>query len=155
MPSPATIVEMPILFEGDDVTINHPSYPGTYVVHKVKRSRAVVKRKGHPMERGLDPDMTMLTKVGTRSPEDIAAASSPVLPSADMAAIVPGAIVRIPRGFRTYTPTTLMVVAKVNASTVTLHRLGGDQPGERGVNHRPAGLVVVDPAEVLTMAMAG
>lgn len=147
----AGVQEMPMLFERDDVTINDSRYAGqVFTVRKVKQSKAVIFVKGDPSDRGLDVPMTLLVKTGTRSDGPLKVVDASVVVERSPQ---PGVVVRLVRGYKTYKTGDLCVVAKVNTSTTTVHRLGGDRPGERGVNFTPDCLKSVDLSEVLAASI--
>lgn len=147
----AGVQEMPMLFERDDVTINDPRYVGrVFTVRRVKQSKAVIFPKGVPSDRGLDVPMTALVKTGTRSDGPLEVVEASV---AGERSPEPGVVVRLVRGYKTYKVGDLCVVAKVNSSTTTVHRLGGDRPGERGVNFTPNCFKPVDLSEILAASI--
>lgn len=152
MPAAATITTMPILFAGDVVTIGYAGHEGKeYVVHEVKRKNALVKPKGQPDARGVLPDMALCVKTGETCMDDINAADenhrmAQAAVAIARAEVTPkeGAIVRLNRKCGSYVTGTLMSVAKVNSTTIGLHRLGGDNTGEHGMRIDPRGVTVVD-----------
>lgn len=155
----ATVVEMPLLFTGDIVTIDPAHYSGQdgieFVVHETKRSNASIKIKGQPLSRGFSAKMEALIPTGEHCMADIAvardaAAEKAAEVRAARAAATPkcGAVVTLNQSYKTYLSTTLMSVVKVNDTTVALHRLGGDNPGERGVRIDPRGVTIVPMNEV-------
>lgn len=160
MPASATITAMPLLFAGDVVTVDPARFSGQagveFVVHNPKRSNASIKVKGQPLSRGFNVDMSALIKTGETCIADLAAANTAsreaaAKVTAARVAVTPktGAVVRLNRKFSTYAAADLMVVTKVNDTTVSLSRLGGDQPGERGMRIDPRGVTVVDLATIL------
>lgn len=115
---------------GDQVSIDHPKYPGVWIIKSMGPVNAVVE----PAEggRGLRVPHAMLLFPG---------AAPTVVPNIHY---VPGELVRIVEG---RFAGLYVVIADKNGDKVNLARLGGD--GGRYVRSVRRGLVKIDPRDVL------
>lgn len=153
------IVEMPLLFKGDVVTINPTRYSGQdgkkFVVHNPKRSNAHIKPLGEPEAVGYDVDMSALIKTGDTCIADIHAADETRRTKAAAAAVAraeatprAGAVVRLNSKCGKYAIGALMSVEKVNSTTISLNRLGGNNADEFGMRIDPRGVTIVNLADL-------
>lgn len=147
MPSTDTPTVTPTsvrLTAGDNVTLDQPAHRDQiFVITRVKQTNALIQRKDQPDSPILDCPLALLTPTGERS----ALPAVTPHPTPASANLCEGALVRINRHFGGYTPEDLMVVVRVNATTVTLHRLGGTDA--RGMRAPVSGVTVVDLASIL------
>lgn len=129
---------------GDQVTIDHPRCVGqVYVVTRVKQTKCFVSARDNQSDRGLDVPMAMMSKYDPSQPMP----ARPMHPAPAQVAAV-GEVVRLTKGFRQNSTDTLLVVTKVNASTISLDPLGGPSNGTPMRCH-PSAVVKVDLADIL------
>lgn len=130
----------------DLVTLNHPRYAGqVFVVDRVKQTKCIIKRQDMTGDRGLDAPMSMMVKYDSTTPPPPVRPTLTSMPALTMGV---GEVVRLLRPFRRNTTETLMVVTKINQTTVSLDLLGGPTKGTP-MRIGVSGVTKVDLADIL------
>ena len=141
--STAPAVPAPVTFKvGDEVVIDHRNYIGeVFVITRVNPVKCLVKGIGErPGDRGVNVPKTMLR---LNTPD-----MAPFNPVHNVPTVQAGQLCRLAQPFRSNTTETLMVVTKVNQTTVSLDPVGGRNFGTP-MRVSASSLIMVDLADVL------